>query len=224
MREAINQNRSVQLALLAVVCLAGGFLLLKATKGSGSESGSSSSSSASAGSSSGSSASTPGAAAITATNPAPAGSSTPAPAGSSLPTSSAGATGSATAVPASMLPHSGAPKPVLVAYKHGEAVALLVVRAGGVDDALVRHSLVRLAGIPKLRVLVTKAKGIARYAWLTQGVDVTELPALVILLPRGLSHGVPTASVNYGFRDGRSVLQAAKDALYKGPNNLPYHP
>ena len=72
--------------------------------------------------------------------------------------------------------------------------------------------------------MVTKAKGIARYAWLTQGVDVTELPALVILLPRGLSHGVPTASVSYGFRDGRSVLQAAKDALYKGPNNLPYHP
>jgi hypothetical protein len=139
-------------------------------------------------------------------------------------TASASAASSTPAVPANLLPGSGLPKSLLDSYKHGNAVALLVVRAGGTDDALVRHSLDRLSGVPKLSVYVTRARNIARYAWLTQGVDVTDLPALVILHPRGLTKGVPTASVSYGFRDGASVLQAAEDALYRGPTHLPYHP
>jgi hypothetical protein len=103
-------------------------------------------------------------------------------------------------------------------------VALLVVRAGGIDDAMVHHSVQLLHGVGGLSVYSTKAQHIARYAWITQGVNVTDLPALVVLLPRKLSKGVPTASVSYGFRDAASVLQAAKDALYRGPTHLSYHP
>jgi hypothetical protein len=205
MRTAINENRTLQLVLLGVLALAGGFILLK--PGGGSES-----------------------SAPTASAPADSGvAATPAPldgsasAGGAAP-ASPGAAQSAPAVPANLIPGSGVPKSLLATYRRGNAVALLVVRGGGIDDALVRRSLGGLNGVPRLSVYVTKAKGIARYAWLTQGVDVTDLPALVILRPRGLTKGVPTASVSYGFRDAASVLQAAKDALYKGPTHLPSHP
>jgi hypothetical protein len=207
MRTAINENRTLQLVLLGVLAVAGGFMLLRGSGGSGSES----------------SAPTPSASADggVAATPAPLDGSTTA--GGSAPASS-GAGQSAPAVPANLIPGAGLPKSLLASYRHGNGVALLVVRAGGVDDALVRSSLNGLNAVPKLSVYVTKAKQIARYAWLTQGVDLTELPALVILRPRGLSKGVPTASVSYGFRDAKSILQAAKDALYQGPTHLPYHP
>jgi hypothetical protein len=116
------------------------------------------------------------------------------------------------------------PRGLLRAYRHGKAIVLLVRRAGGIDDALVRDSVERLRSEPWVEVFVTEARGIARYAWLTQGVDVSELPALVVLRPRGLTHGVPTASVSYGFRGAGSVSQAVEDALYRGPANRPYHP
>jgi hypothetical protein len=206
MRAAINENRTVQIALLALLALAGGFMFLKMTHGGASQASTTSSSTG---------------ATTTATADTGGVSATAAPISG---TGSAAAPGAAPPIPANMVPGSGAPKSLLAAYKKGDAVALLVVRAGGSDDALVHGSLGRLNAIPRLAVYVTKAKGIARFAWLTQGVDVTDLPALVLLRPRGLSKGAPTASVSYGFRDGQSVQQAAKDALYRGPNHLPYHP
>jgi hypothetical protein len=133
-------------------------------------------------------------------------------------------TGAAAAVPASLIPGPGLPKGLLSAYHHGDAIALLIRRAGGVDDGLVHSSVDRLSSFSNVKVYVTKAKGIARYAWLTQGVNVTDLPALVVLRPRKLSKGKATASVSYGFRDSASVAQAVKDALYRGPTDRPYHP
>jgi hypothetical protein len=113
---------------------------------------------------------------------------------------------------------------LLPAYKHGDAIVLLVRRAGGTDDAFVHASVDGLRALPNVKVYVTKAKGIARYAWLTQGVNVTDLPALVVLRPRKLTDGKATATVSYGFRDAPSVLQAVKDAVYRGPTDQPYHP
>jgi hypothetical protein len=49
------------------------------------------------------------------------------------------------------------------------------------------------------------------------------VPALVVLRPKALSHGTPTASVSFGYRDGASVVQAVVDARYKG-KTLAYHP
>lgn len=206
MRTAINENRTVQLVMLGVLAVLGGLLFLKVTGSSGSQS--SAAQTTSAGSPAASAGASGGAAAIAAPVGVSGSSS-----GSSVPQ-----------IPANLAPGPGVPKSLLASYRRGDAVALLAVRAGGIDDALVRASAKVLHRVPDLAVYATKAKHIARYAWLTQGVDLTELPALVILRPRKLSKGTPTATVTYGFVDGASVLQAARDALYRGPTHLAYHP
>ena len=206
MRQAINENRTLQLALLGVLALVGGLFLLKG-KGSGGES----------------SAATPTAA-------APATTGTPAPSTTSTTSApvagTAAPTASGSGVPANLIPGPGLPKGLLAAYNHGDAIVLLVRRAGGIDDAMVHGSVEGLRALPGVEVYVTKAKHIARYAWLTQGVNLTDLPALVVLRPRDLSKNknTATASVSYGFRDSASVLQAVEDELYRGPTNRPYHP
>ena len=218
MRQAINENRTVQLALVGLLALAGAFMLLKGGGGSASSAADTTA------------APVPG----TDANPVPGTgvAATPAPVatpGTASATTATAVAGTATAsgappVPADLVPGPGLPKGMLAAYKRGDAVALLVTRAGATDDALVRGSLGLLDGIDDLAVYSTKAKHVARYSWLTQGVDLSDLPALVILLPRANTDGAPTASVSYGFRGPASVLQAARDALYKGPTDLPYHP
>jgi hypothetical protein len=202
MRQAINENRTLQLVLLGVLALAGGLFLLKG-KGGGGES-------------------------TAATPAAPVTTGTPAP--SSTPTTSAPVAGvaapaaSGTGVPANLIPGPGLPKGLLVAYHDGDAIVLLVRRAGGIDDAMVHGSVEGLRALPGVKVYVTKAKHIARYAWLTQGVNVTDLPALVVLRPPKGKKTAATASVSYGFRDSASVLQAVEDELYNGPTHVPYHP
>ena len=57
------------------------------------------------------------------------------------------------------------------------------------------------------------------------GVDVSRVPALVVVRPRERSRsGIPVASVSYGFRGPASAEQAVRDALYDGRQDLPYHP
>jgi hypothetical protein len=213
MRKAINENRTVQLALVGVLALLGGLFLLKGMGGGDS-----------------SAATAPVAPTDAGVAPATGAPSTTAPAtdpatGAALPTSSTtAAPTSGTGVPANLVPGPGLPKGLVPAYEHGKAIVLLVRRAGGTDDAFVHASVVLLHALPGTKVYVTKAKGIARYAWLTQGVNVTDLPALVILRPRKLTGGKAVATVSYGFRDAPSVLQAVKDAVYRGPTDQPYHP
>jgi hypothetical protein len=207
MRQAINENRSVQLALVGVLVLAAGLFFLM--KGSGSGSSTSTAATAPA----------PTATGAVSTDPT---SGTPVTDTSATSSGVSGA--SAAAVPANLVPGPGLPKGLLPAYKRGDAIVLLVRRAGGIDDNLVHRSVALLRAEPGARVYVTKAKQIARYAWLTQGVDVTELPAIVVLRPDNLTHGTPTAAVSYGFRGPNSVVQAVRDQLYRGPTNRPYHP
>jgi hypothetical protein len=203
MRTAINENRTVQLALLGALALVGGFLLLRGGGGNAAETG------------------TAGSAGNSAAPPAGAVSTPTTPTGTVAPSDSSPASAQ---VAANTVPGPGMPKGLLPAYRHGKAIVLLVRRAGGIDDALVSGFVKGLRALPEVKVYVTKARHIARYSWLTQAVDVSELPALVVLRPRRLSHGTPTASVSYGFRDADSVLQAVKDALYRGPTHRPYHP
>ena len=49
------------------------------------------------------------------------------------------------------------------------------------------------------------------------------MPALVVVRPKHLDQGTPSASVSYGFQSAESVVQAVIDAGYKGPT-LDYHP
>jgi hypothetical protein len=113
---------------------------------------------------------------------------------------------------------------VISAWKSGDTVVLLIARQGGIDDRLVRSSVRLLSGDPSVSVFVTRANKVARYSRITQGVGVSQAPALVVVRPKRLSGSAPEATVEYGFRDAQGVEQAVHDAVYSGKDNLPYSP
>jgi hypothetical protein len=214
MREAINNNPIVQVAVLGGLALVVGLFLLMNMKG---------------GSSSSSSSSSPSNQSSAASTPATPGAGT----SGALPGSSAGTAGTAPATPpttsgtvnpAALVPGRGLPKPVISAWKSGDTVVLLIVRQGGIDDRLTRNSVHLLSGDSSVSVFVTRANKVARYSRITQGVGVTQAPALVVVRPKRLSGSAPEAQVEYGFRDAQGVVQAVHDAVYSGKDNLPYSP
>jgi hypothetical protein len=115
------------------------------------------------------------------------------------------------------------PAAVTAAFRSGQTVALLFVHDGGIDDRLVAGATAQLGRFARVSTFVVPAHQIARYAAIAQGVDVDRVPALVVLRPKRLDHGVPTASVHYGFQSAESIVQAVVDAGYKG-RTLDYHP
>jgi len=129
------------------------------------------------------------------------------------------ATGTPAAPPAAPPP----PKAVTAAFDSGKTVVLLVLSEGGIDDRMVRADTAALATVPDVALFVVPVPKIARYASITEGVGVNRVPALVVLRPKALSHGVPTASVSYGYQGAQSVVQAVVDARYEG-RTLSYHP
>jgi hypothetical protein len=135
------------------------------------------------------------------------------------PASETPATGTPTAPPAPPPP----PKALTAAFDSGKTVVLLVLSEGGIDDRMVRADTAALAAVPDVALFVVPARKIARYASITEGVGVNRVPALIVLRPKALSHGVPTASVSYGYQGAQSVVQAVVDARYKG-RTLSYHP
>jgi hypothetical protein len=111
------------------------------------------------------------------------------------------------------------------AYERNEVVVLLVVRRNGIDDEVVKRETQAIGRIPNVALSVTNAGHIARYSRLATGVNLDRVPALIVLRPRKLTHGgTPEATVSYGFRGPDGVRQAIRDALYRGPTNLPYYP
>jgi hypothetical protein len=200
-RKALNDNPVAQIAVLGVLAVIVAFLLMSR----GSHGGGSGSTATSATPAAPAPADTTGAAGVAPTTAPPAGGATGAPAGG-------------------FVAGPGLPAPVVKAYADDKAVVLLVFRHRGLDDSAVRSSVERLRGRSDVAVFVTHAANIARYARITEGVDVNRVPALIVLRPRRLTHGTPTASVSYGFRGPDSVDQAVRNALYKGPNDLPYYP
>ena len=134
------------------------------------------------------------------------------------------ASATATVSPEALVPGPGLPKPVVTAWKGGDTVVLLVVRQGGIDDRLVHNSVRSLSSDPGVSVFVTRADHVARYSRITQGVGVSQAPALVVVRPKRVSGSVPEAQVDYGFRDAQGVVQAVHDAVHSGKDNLPYSP
>jgi hypothetical protein len=212
-REAINNNPIVQLAVLGGLALIVAVFFLMNMKGGGS---------------SNSASTAPSAASSPATSSAPATGGT-APVGSASVGSSVSASvpsvssTSGSVSPEALVPGPGLPAPVVDAWKRGDTVVLLIARQGGVDDRLVRGS-VRLLSGPGTTVFVTKANKVARYSRITQGVGVSQAPALVVVRPKRLSGSAPEAQVAYGFRNAQGVVQAVHDAVYAGKDNLPYSP
>jgi len=209
MREKLNDNPIAQVALIGALALAAVFLFISTTSGGEEEE-------------------TGGAteATVSVAGTEESGTATGATPGEAVEgaieaaTAEAGAatTGVATSVPVPPLP-----RPVSAAYDSGNTVVLLVVRNGGIDDRLAARSVKRLEGEPNLSIFVIPARQIARYAAITVGLEVNQVPALVVMRPRKLSGGTPVASVDYGFQTPQSVRQAVMDAAYKGPEAT-YHP
>jgi hypothetical protein len=114
------------------------------------------------------------------------------------------------------------PGPVEAAYRGGKTVVLLLVHDGGIDDRMVAKSTRELASFPDTAVFIVPAKQVARYGAITLGVEVEQVPALVVVRPKRLSDGVPQASVSYGFQTPQGIAQAMRDATYDGPEATYY--
>jgi hypothetical protein len=220
MRQSLNENPKVQIAVVAVLLLVVGFMLMtRVMGGSGGEAPPPAPVDGSAASSTGATtAGTVSGAPTASTAPATGVTPTASPAGS-VPT--AAPTG--TVSPEALEPGPGFPAPVAAAWERGDAIVLLIVKNGGTDDELVKGSVAAISN-PGVAVFVTTAGKIARYSRITQGVGVSQVPALVVVRPKGVSGKVPEATVSYGFRKVQSVVQAVNDALYRGPDGLPYSP
>jgi hypothetical protein len=204
-RQAINNNPIAQVAVLGgLALLVGLFMMMNMKKGS-SDSGSTASSAA-----------TP----ATSTPPAGGSAVTPGSAG----TAPVAPPTSGSVSPDALVPGPGLPRPVITAWKRGDTVVLLVVRPHGIDDRLVRSSVRSLSGESGVSVFVSRADKVARYSRITQGVALSQAPALLVVRPKRVSGSVPEAQVSYGFRDSQGVVQAVHDAGSSGKDNLPNSP
>jgi type II secretory pathway pseudopilin PulG len=115
------------------------------------------------------------------------------------------------------------PRAVVSAYDSGSTVALLFVRDGGIDDRLVKGAVRQLDAVGGVTTFVVPTSQLARYVTISQGVDLSRVPALVVIRPKSLNEGLDAASVHYGFQSPQSVVQAVIDARYRG-GTLAYHP
>ena len=206
MRQAINNNPIAQIAILGGLALVAVLFFMTSMKKGSSDSASTA----------------PSAAAPPVTSAAAPGAAPAAPGSASSVPAAPPTTGSVS--PDALVPGPGLPKPFISAWKRGDTVVLLVVRQGGIDDRLVRSSVRSLSGESNVSVFVTRANRVARYSRITQGVGVSQAPALLVVRPKRLSGPAPEAQVAYGFRDAQGVVQAVHDAVYSGKDNLPYSP
>lgn len=198
MREQLNDNPMVQLAVVAVLLIGAGFFVMSSMGGGGAEE------------ESGAAEATMSVAGTDATEAGVEGAVSATP--SSVPP-----------LPTAEAPPL--PRAVTDAFAANRTVVLLFVRNGGIDDRLVRDSVDHLkATLPEVSAFVVPADRISEYAAIAQGVAVDRVPALVVVRPKNIGKsGIPVASVSYGFQSPQSVVQAAIDAGYRGPT-IDYHP
>lgn len=196
MRDAINNNPVAQIAIVAVLLVAAGFFVMSSMGGGAEESGEEASVSSTE---------------VT-SEPALAPTATGVP-------SAPGAAAGAPKVPVRPLP----PR-IVSAFDANRTVVLMIVKRGAVDDAVATASvLVGTAGLARVSMFVVPVDRIAHYTAITQGVELSQVPALVVVRPKNLDHGIASASVSYGYQSPESVRQAIMDARYKG-RTLSYHP
>jgi len=117
----------------------------------------------------------------------------------------------------------GLPEKVVTAYGRNQAVVLFIDKKKGLDDKALRASVSSLEARGDTTTFVIPVKKVSDYARITEGVDLSRTPALIILRPRKLTHNVPEATISYGFRGPESVTTALEDALYDG-KTITYDP
>jgi hypothetical protein len=204
MREKLNDNPRAQIGVIAVLLLAAAFFVFSSMGGGGAEEAESTTTTTSA------EVATPeGSASVTATVTT-----------TGLPVE--GAPASVTDAPE--VPAPPPPRRVTEAFAANRTVVLLIVKKGGVDDGLATAAAIAgLAGMRGVATFVVQVDQVARYASITQGVKLDRVPALVVLSPKHIDQGSPSASVSYGYQSPQSVAQAVVDARYHG-HTIQYHP
>jgi hypothetical protein len=195
MRDAINNNPVAQIGIVAVLLIVAGVFVMSSMGGGGEEAEE---------------------APVTATEVTVESAGTPTATGAATTPASTGGTPT---VPARPLP----PR-VVSTFNANRTVVLMIVKKGGIDDAVTTISaLAGTAGMQGVSMFVVPVDKIAHYTAITQGVEVSQVPALVVVRPKNLDRGIPTASVSYGYLSPASVRQAVVDARYNG-RTLCYHP
>ena len=232
MRKALNDNPVVQISVLGVGLILVGFLLF--TRMSGGDKPAEIPPNAPIGAPGSETSGAPAAGGTAPAGAVPPGTEPAAISGGVDPVATppvAGASGSSTPPVAGSVdpqamtkPGPGLPAEVANAWKRGDAVVLLVFRAPGIDDRLVRGSARALSADPNVAFFSTPAEGVAKFSRITQPVGLNRVPALVVVRPKDVAGAPPQAQVSYGFRNSQSVVQTVKDALYKGKDDVPYYP
>lgn len=123
----------------------------------------------------------------------------------------------------SSVPAPPPPREFSSAYDSGQVVVLLVVHDGGIDDKLTSRTSGAIEAMANTTLIRVPLEQLPRYASITVGLELNRVPALVVMRPKKLSHGVPQASVDYGFQTSQTAVQAVRDASYSGPETT-YHP
>lgn len=203
MRQKLNENPKAQVAVVALLLVAAAIFLIS-SMGGGGEEGESATTTTSA------EVATPeGSAAITTT----------------VTTTGIPVEGVASSIAdAPKVPAPPLPRPLERAFAANRTVVLLIAKKGGVEDGLATVAAVSgLAGMRGVSTFVVPVDRVARYAAITQGVELNRVPALVVLRPKQLDDGSSAASVSYGYQSPQSVVQAVVDARYRG-RTLDYHP
>lgn len=219
MREKINSNPVVQAAIIGLLAIAFAFLFMTRVMGGGSDSAEE---------------------APPATTP-----TTPASPTEAAPTTDPAATGSAgstSSVPtvdptleapgaSTLAPGApafkagpGLPEAVVEAHEDGQVVVVLAYRVRGEEDGEMKGIATRLRR-DDVAVFKTQAAHISDYSRIATGLDIDRVPAMVVIRPKRFDQaGLPQASVAYGLRSPTAAAQAVRDAAYRGPDQLPYHP
>ncbi len=212
MREQLNSNPIVQMAVIGVLLLGAVFFFISTSGGGEEEESGAGATEATVG--------------VAGTDAGTATGATPGAAveGAIEAAGEAAAPGSVPALRPGAAAAAPPPPPAVTrAFNANQTVALLFVRNGGIDDHLVERAVKPLQALPGVVTFVVPAGRISRYAAIAQGVAVDRVPALVVLRPKKLGKSIPVASVSYGFQSPQSVVQAVVDAGYKG-RTVNYHP
>jgi hypothetical protein len=224
MRKALNENPVVRAVVIGIMALLVAFLLF--TRVLNRDSGAETEPVTDTAATEAGAAPAPADPAASAEPPAPeAAAPAPAtPAAPVAPEATAPAPTGASGSPAgNFLPGPGLPEDVVVAYARNKAIALFIAKPKGLDDQALALSVSRLEARGDVETFLVPVKDVAKYARITEGVDLNRTPALVIIRPRKLTDNVPEATISYGFRGPESVMTAVDDALYDG-KDVTYDP
>lgn len=119
-------------------------------------------------------------------------------------------------------PSRGLPSAVVEAQTQGRTVVIFIHQASGIDDIVTRRALRSLQGQEGVALFSAPVAKIAAFRRITEALDLSRTPALIVLRPGSLEAPL-AAAIRYGPMDETVVAQAVRDARYRGPE-VPSYP